>query len=75
MTDAMSYFHRLALQAIDDNEGKPTKAAAEAFLSAASIAKDAAPFMHPRLTPIGEGDKAGEQKLIHVDAPEDGGAD
>lgn len=52
MLDAMRYFHTAAREAVEENEGKPSKPAAEAYASAATIAKDAAPFMHPKLASI-----------------------
>lgn len=52
MLDAMRYFHGIALKAVDDSGGLPTKEAADAHASGATIAKDAAPFMHPKLASI-----------------------
>ena len=65
MLDAMRYFHSVARQAEADGGG-PCKAAAEAYGAGASIAKDAAPFVHPKLASIEHNNGDGEPFKIIV---------
>ena len=52
MLDAMRYFHDRAISELRECGSAGSKTVAEAFASAATIAKDAAPFLHPKLSSI-----------------------
>lgn len=65
MLDAMRYFHGVGRKAEAD-EGGPCKAAAEAYGAGAAVAKDAAPFVHPKLASIEHNNGDGEPFKIVV---------
>ncbi|MGY2048896.1 hypothetical protein [Methylobacterium sp. JK268] len=52
MLEAMRFHHALARSEIAKGDGMMAKVASEAMVAAASVAKDAAPYMHPRLAPV-----------------------